>query len=153
MIIYRKELKLRTKKRIEAHDITDKVNEVIKESGIGEGEVLIQPFHTTTGIVVNEAEPNALEDIAGYLEKQAPYDNDYKHDDPSLRKNCPEDEPKNCDAHIKVTCYSNSSLHWSVHKGELELGKYQRILFQEFDGPCPRKHKTMRKYLVKVMGE
>lgn len=153
MRVYRKELKLRTKKRIETHDITDRVNEAIKESGIQEGIVLVQSYHTTTGIVINEAELNALEDIMNHMEKQAPYDNKYKHDDPLLRKNCPEDEPKNCDAHIKVACYSNSSVYWSVHKGELELGRYQRLLFQEFDGPCPRKHKTMRKYLVKIMGE
>ena len=146
-------MKLRTKKRSEIYDITDSINKVIKKSGIEEGIVLIQAKHTTTGIVVNENEPNALEDIIEYLEKQAPFNNGYRHDDPSLRKDCPEDEPINCDSHIKVSCYSQSSISWSVHKKELELGRYQRVLFQEFDGPCPRKHKTMRKYLVKIIGE
>ncbi|MCG2718564.1 MAG: secondary thiamine-phosphate synthase enzyme YjbQ [Nanoarchaeota archaeon] len=152
-MIYRKELELRTQKKNEIYDITDSVNKVINESGIQEGIVLVQAQHTTTGVIVNENEPNALEDIIEYLDKQAPYDAGYSHDDPSLRKDCPEDEPKNCDAHIKVACYSQSSLSWSVHKGELELGRYQRLMFQEFDGPCPRKHKTMRKYIVKIIGE
>jgi len=152
-MIYRKELKLRTHKSSEIYDVTDKINDVVKESGIQEGLVLIQSKHATTGFVVNENEPNALEDIIEYLDKQAPYDNGYKHDDPSLRKDCPEDEPKNCHAHIKSSCYSQSSITWSVSEGRLELGRYQRVLFQEFDGPCPRKHKTMRKYLIKIMGE
>lgn len=153
MKIYRKDLSLRTKERIEVHDITDKINEVIKESGIAQGTVLVQVYHTTTGIVINEAEPNALEDITAHLDQQVPHDGGYKHDDPALRKDCPEDEPKNCAAHIKLACYSNSSIFWSVHKGEIDLGRYQRVLFQEFDGPCPRKHKTKRKYLVQVTGE
>lgn len=152
-MIYRKELKLRTHKRNEIYDVTDRINEIIKESEIEEGIVLIQSKHATTGFVVNENEPNALEDIVTYLEKQAPFNDGYKHDNPELRKDCPEDEPINCDSHIKVTCYSNSSITWSVHEGKLELGRYQRVLFQEFDGPCPRKHKTMRKYLVKIIGE
>jgi len=152
-MIYRKELKLRTHKKNEIYDITDRVNKVIKESGIKEGIILVQAQHTTTGIIVNENEPNALEDIIEHMDNQAPFDAGYKHDDPSLRKDCPEDEPKNCDAHIKVSCYSQSSVSWSVHDGKLELGRYQRLMFQEFDGPCPRKHKTMRKYLVKIIGE
>lgn len=152
-MIYRKNLELRTHRKNRFYDITDNINEVIKESGINEGIALIQSAHTTTGIIVNENEPNALEDIIEHLDKQAPPDNGYRHDDPLLRKDCPEDEPRNCDAHIKVSCYSQSSITWSIHEGKLEIGRYQRIIFQEFDGPCPRKHKTMRKYLVKIMGE
>jgi len=152
-MIYREVLELETSDKNKIYDITGDINEVIRNSKIDEGIVLVQAMHTTTGVIVNEDEPNALEDILAHLDKQAPYDDGYKHDDPSLRKDCPEDEPKNCDAHIKVSCYSQSSLSWSVHGGKLEIGRYQRVLFQEFDGPCPRKHKTMRKYLVKIIGE
>jgi len=152
-MIYKQEIHLRTKKRNVILDVTDEINRVIKESGISEGIVLVQAYHTTTGIVVSENEPNALEDIISYLSKQVPFNNNYKHDNPSLRKGCPEDEPINCDSHIKTSCYSQSSITWSVSEGKLDLGKYQRVLFQEFDGPCPRKHKSMRKYLVKIIGE
>lgn len=153
MVVYRKELKLKTHNKSEICDITDKINEVIKESGIKEGIILIQSYHTTTGFIVNENELNALEDILEHLDKQAPLNAGYKHDDSKLRKDCPEDEPINCHSHIKATCYSQSSITWSVTDGALELGRYQRFLFQEFDGPCPRKHKTKRKYLVKIIGE
>ena len=153
MKIYRENLKLETREKNQFFDITDNVNKVIRDSGIKEGMVLVQSSHTTTGVIIIEAEPNALEDIVDYLNEKAPFDAGYRHDDPSLRKDCPEDEPKNCDAHIKSSCYSQSSVAWSVSQGKLELGRYQRLLFQEFDGPCPRKHKSMRQYLVKVMGE
>ena len=152
-MIYKQQVELKTKKRNAIYDVTDTINEVIKNSKISEGIVLIQAYHTTTGFVVNENEPNALEDIISYLSKQAPFNANYKHDDPSLRKNCPEDEPINCDSHIKSSCYSQSSIVWSVSNGKIDLGRYQRVLFQEFDGPCPRKHKSMRKYLVKIIGE
>lgn len=152
-MIYKQQVELRTKKRNTTLDITDEVNKIIRKSKINEGIVLIQAYHTTTGIVVNENEPNALEDVISYLSKQAPFNNNYRHDNPSLRKDCPEDEPINCDSHIKASCYSQSSLVWNVSNGKLDLGKYQRMLFQEFDGPCPRKYKSMRKYLVKIIGE
>lgn len=153
MALYRKILKIKTKKRNEIYDLTDEINKIVKESKIKEGIILVQSMHATTGIIVNENEENALEDIIAHLAQQASFNNNYKHDDISLRKDCPEDEPINCDSHIKATCYSQSSISWSVHKGKLELGKYQRVLFQEFDGPCPRKHKSTRKYLVKIVGE
>jgi thiamine phosphate synthase YjbQ (UPF0047 family) len=76
------------------------------------------------------------------------------HDDIELRKdNCPVDEPVNGHSHIRAACYSNPSLSLILHKGKIQLGTYQRILFAEFDGPCPRKHKSVRKYLVSVIGE
>ncbi len=152
MKIYREILELETPEWNAIYDLTEDINNVVERSGVKEGIILVQSMHTTTGLIVNENEPNALEDILVHLEHKVPNDAGYKHDDPNLRKNCPPDEPKNCDAHIKASCYSNSSISWSVHDGKLELGRYQRLLHQEFDGPCPRKHKTKRKYLVKIIG-
>ena len=77
----------------------------------------------------------------------------YKHDDIHKRKGCPEDEPMNAHSPLKSMFCSNPSLSLILHERSLLIGKYQRIIFAEFDGPCPRKHKDSRKYFVSILGE
>jgi secondary thiamine-phosphate synthase enzyme len=124
----------------------------IAESGIRNGHVLIQSKHTTTGILLNENEAGLLEDIIKHLTQQVPEDKEYQHDDLSKR-DCPPDEPLNGHSHLKAAHYTITSLALVLHDSELQAGKYQRIFFAEFDGPCPRKHKSVRKYLVSIIGE
>ncbi len=136
------------------YDITDNVQNYVVESEIKNGHVLIQPMHTTVGIFLNEGEERLLIDFTNRLSKKAPKGDNYMHDDIGLRKDdCPPDEPVNGHSHIRSACYSNPSLSLILYDGEIQLGTYQRILFAEFDGPCPRKHKSTRKYLVSVIGE
>jgi secondary thiamine-phosphate synthase enzyme len=145
---------LTTEKADYFYDITEEVRGFAKDSGIRNGHILIQPMHTTVGIFLNENEERLLKDFTNYLSVQAPKGNKYLHDDIEKRKdNCPPDEPVNGHSHIRAACYSNPSLSLILHNEEIRLGTYQRIFFAEFDGPCPRKHKNTRKYLVSIMGE
>lgn len=154
MKFFLKEESLSTKQADCFYDITEKVEGVVKESGIQSGHILIQPMHTTVGIFLNEGEKRLLGDFVNCLSKKAPQGDKYMHDDIELREdNCPSDEPVNGHSHIRSACYSNPSLSLILHYGKIKLGTYQRILFAEFDGPCPRKHKGVRKYLVSVIGE
>jgi thiamine phosphate synthase YjbQ (UPF0047 family) len=50
-------IELNTRKEVEVIDMTSDVENAVKESSIEQGICLIYTFHTTTGIVVNEAEP------------------------------------------------------------------------------------------------
>lgn len=144
---------LKTKENCRFYDITGKVEEAIEEANIKEGQMLIQSVHATAGLYVNEAEDRLLDDFVLYLNREAPRDKGlYLHDDITER-DCPDDEPLNGHSHIKSTFYSNPSIGLIISKGKLQLGKYQRILFAEFDGPCPRKHKTKRNYLISIIGE
>ncbi len=149
-----KEGNLQTEAEDKFYDITEEIQKFVDESGIQNGHILIQPLHTTVGIFLNEGEERLLKDFVNYLSKQAIKGDNYMHDDIELRKdNCPPDEPVNGHSHMRAACYSNPSLSLILHKGKIQLGTYQRILFAEFDGPCPRKHKSVRKYLVSVIGE
>ncbi len=144
---------IETKEHTGIYNITPSVERLVKESGFIEGHVLVQPMHTTTGIYVNEGESFLFEDLIRHLDDQAPrIKGRYRHDNISER-NCPDDEPENGHSHIKATLYSNHSLALVLYQGQLQLGKYQRILFAEVDGPCPRKHKEKRQYLVSIIGE
>ena len=52
-----------TRKEVEVIDLTPYVEKAIKESSIEQGICLIYTLHTTTGIVVNEAEPGLIQDL------------------------------------------------------------------------------------------
>ncbi len=142
-----------TKEHTRIYDITPSVEKLVEESKLKEGHVLIQPLHTTVGIYLNEGERFLFEDLIRHLNDQSPQiKGRYRHDNIAER-DCPGDEPENGHSHIKATLYSNPSLSLILSCGKLQIGTYQRILFAEFDGPCPREHKEKRQYLVSIIGE
>ncbi|MFH1521350.1 MAG: secondary thiamine-phosphate synthase enzyme YjbQ [archaeon] len=150
-----KKEEIETRDHSRVYDITSPIEKAIEESKIKNGHILIQPLHTTVGIYLNEGEPRLLEDLVIQLNKRAPQTKGaYLHDDIDKREDdCPDDEPENGHSHIKATFYSNPSLALVLYNEKLQIGKYQRILFAEFDGPCPRKHKNKRQYLISIIGE
>jgi secondary thiamine-phosphate synthase enzyme len=149
-----KKIELETKENIKVFDITEKIAEVIKESKLKEGHAVVSVLHTTVGIYINEGEARLLEDFVIYLNRIAPnIKGYYLHDDIAERDDCPKDEPVNGHSHIKSAFFSNPSVTIILTDGKIQLGRYQRILFAEFDGPCPRKHKTKRGVLISIIGE
>ncbi len=144
---------LKTRESTHVYDITNEIKKITEKSRIKNGQVLIQPLHTTAGIYLNEGEARLLQDFIIHLSIKVPQiGGRYLHDDIEKR-NCPLDEPLNGHSHIKSALYSNPSLSLILSEGKLQLGKYQRILFAEFDGPCPRKHKEKRQFLISIIGE
>ncbi|MBT4375940.1 YjbQ family protein [archaeon] len=135
------------------YDITRDVRENVLKSDIEKGHVSIHPLHTTGGIYLNELEERLLQDFEKYIDKEVPRGKGlYLHDD-FEKRNCLSEEPLNGHSHLKVNFYSNPSLSLVLYRGELMLGEYQKIFFAEFDSPCSRKNKRIRKYLVSVIGE
>ena len=148
-----KEVNLETKSNFGFYDITNNIEKILCDSGFSNGSLVVQSLHTTVGIFVNEAEERLANDFKIYLSRKVPQVKGwYLHDDIDKR-NCSPDEPLNAHSHLKSVFYSNPSVALIFLDSKLALGKYQRIFFAEFDGPCPRKHKDSRKYLVGVFGE
>ncbi|MDW7989265.1 MAG: secondary thiamine-phosphate synthase enzyme YjbQ [Archaeoglobaceae archaeon] len=117
-------IEIKTRKRNEILDITTDIEKFLE----GNGVVLIFTPHTTASIILNEAESRLLEDILSFLEKIAPYNSYYKHNEID----------DNADAHLKASLLGNSVV-LPFENGKLQLGTWQRILFLEFDGPRTRK--------------
>jgi len=119
-------ISIKTNKRIEAVDITDEVQKKIEESNIDNGICFLYVPHTTAAIVINESYDESVSaDILEFLSKLVPKNGNYKHAE------------GNSDAHIKSALIGNS-LFVAVEKGKLCLGRWQGILFLEFDGPRSR---------------
>jgi thiamine phosphate synthase YjbQ (UPF0047 family) len=49
-----KEGNLQTKAEDKFYDITEEVEKIVRNSGINDGHILVQPMHTTVGIFLNE---------------------------------------------------------------------------------------------------
>lgn len=136
---YRKELVLNIPARRGFVNITPQVNACLKESGIMEGLVLVNPMHITASVFINDDESGLHRDYDAWLEKLAPHEPvaHYRHNDTG------ED---NADAHIKRQLMGREVVV-AVTNGRLDFGTWEQIFYGEFDGRRPKR------VLVKIIGE
>lgn len=128
-------------------DITDQLEAIVTAAAIETGLVNVQTLHTTTAIVVNEHEPLLLTDIAALLERAAPQESVYRHDNVTLRSvNCVLGDRANGHSHCRALLLG-SSVGLNVSGGRLQLGRWQRLFLVELDGP------RVREVSVLVVGE
>lgn len=130
-------VRVRTETSIAIVDLTARVERFVRASRLLAGWVNVQTRHTTTGIAVNENEPLLLGDLVGLLERLAPRGAAYAHDDIHLREGVPGDEPPNGHAHAKALLLRTAET-LNVAASRLELGRFQRVLLVELDGPRER---------------
>ncbi len=132
-------IKLKTAATLDFIDITDKVKGKLKKAGIKRGVINIQSLHTTMAVLVQEAEPLLISDIKKVLDKIAPRTTKYMHDNFDIRTvNMNPNEPQNGHSHCKAT-FLPTSCYLNITKGDLQLGKWQRIFAVELDNARPRK--------------
>ena len=119
------------------HDITVELQAFVERSGVADGLLVAAGQHTTTALVVNEAEERLLADIATFFAQLVPADRPYLHNDLHLRPGIPADEPRNAHSHLIALMLGNH-LSLPVLAGRLGLGRYQSVLLVELDGPRRR---------------
>ena len=140
-------LVLETREGLHFVDFTEQLATVVRESGVLNGLVNVQTKHTTTAVMVNENEPLLQEDMRRTLQRLAPQDRFYQHDNFSIRtvNMCP-DEEKNGHSHCRAM-FLKASETLNVAQGELQLGQWQRVFLIELD------RGKKRTVSVLVMGE
>ena len=120
-------IEIKTNKRVEFIDITDKLNALIRSSFIKDGICFIHVPHTTAAITINEnADPDVTNDIISKINKLIPANDIYAHIE------------GNSDAHIKSSLFGQT-LNLMIESNMLLLGTWQGVYFCEFDGPRTRK--------------
>ena len=115
-------------------DITSLVADAVSAAGIFSGAALVFSRHTTAAIVINESEPGLLQDMERMLERLAPRDGEYLHNE--MARTIP-NEPENGHAHLRHLLLDASETV-PVVEGRLHLGTWQRIFMAELDGPRNR---------------
>lgn len=131
-------IQLATGATLDFIDITEKIQEKIKEAAIEKGIVNIQSLHTTMAIIVNEAEPLLISDMKARLEKLAPQSEEYSHDNFEIRTvNMCDGECANGHAHNKALHLPTSTI-LNILGSSLQLGTWQRVFAIELDRSRPR---------------
>jgi len=126
------EFQLRTKGEIEVIDITSKIRELVRNSGVRNGVVIVFVPGSTAAISTIEFESNLIEDFKELLSKLAEKGG-WRH-------------PINAHSHLRATLLS-PSITVPIVDGELTLGVWQQIVFIELD-TRPRN----RRVIVQVIG-
>lgn len=140
MKVHRDHLSISTTQEFDIIDITADVEKALITSGIEEGYALVYSPHTTCGLVLNEKESGLLVDINQVLQRLAPQEDGYVHDDFTVRtENMHPDETKNAHAHLRQLIGGRVSEYIPVSEGALLLGEWQRVMLVEFDRPRDRK--------------
>ena len=136
MKVHTEYLELNTAEQYEMVHITPQVERAVRDSGIDDGLCFVSPMHITAAIYVNDNEEGLIEDIGTWLEKLAPRWPGYRHH---------ETGEDNADAHLKALLLHHETT-LPVTRGRLDLGRWQRVFYAEFDGQRPKK------VIVKVLG-
>ena len=121
-------IEIDTRKETEVIDMTSLVESALWESEVQSGICLIYTLHTTTAVIINEAESGLVQDIMRLMATLAPEGAGYSHDR----------SDGNAHAHLRAVLLGNCAVV-PVDEGKLVMGVWQRILFVELDGPRRRK--------------
>src|SRR5438552_2326914 len=122
-----------TNDRMQLLNITERINEIVRKSGIRDGLVHLQSLHTTSAVFINEWQDALLHDVRGFFEQLVDRDEYYRHNDPQY-SDC---ERRNADSHLRGMIMGQT-LCLQVRNASVLLGTWQSIIFAEFDGPRSR---------------
>lgn len=132
--------------QIEFIDVTGQVEDVIMNSGIREGQVLVYCPHTTASIVVNHNEPMLIQDFMTILYRLAPVSERYSHDLFELSRKSKSDGRSNGHSHCKAILLGGVSVVLPIEKGRMIITERQNIFIAEMDGA------RTREVIVQVTG-
>ena len=133
MKVFNTSFTLNSEEGTEVTDITKLVREAIQQSPVSAGIALINTLHTTCAVFINEFQSALIDDLKGLVERLVPERAGYRHDDPRF-SDC---ERGNAHSHLRAALLGRS-IAVGVNDGELTLGRFQSIIFAEFDGPRKR---------------
>ena len=139
-------LQVQSRAEHELIDLTERVEQLVANSGVQNGLVYVMTMHTTSGIVVNENQICLEQDIVNYLARLAPvhhgdagyYHNRYLDSDGRLGVNA--------GAHLQ-SLLGGYFAYFPIAGGKIVRGGRQHVYFAEYDGPL------MREVTVQILGD
>ena len=124
MTVINDKFAVNTKGNTDIIDITQKVKHTVYSHSLQNAVIHVYVAGSTVGITNIEFEPGLLVDLPEALEKIAPVDNEYHHDDTW--------HDGNGYAHIRASIIGNSTMVPLI-EGALQLGQWQQIVLVDFD--------------------
>jgi len=136
---YRKELWFNLPRRRGFVNITPKIEQCLRESGVAEGLALVNAMHITASVFINDDERGLHCDYERWLEELAPHE-------PISRYEHNRTGEDNGDAHLKRQVMGREVVV-AVTGSRLDFGPWEQIFYGEFDG------RRRKRVLVKIIGE
>jgi len=130
---------IETQGKEEMVDITDHLRQIVLESGITNGSVLVFVPGATGALSTIEYEPGLVRDFPQLMEKLIPQKQQYYHNETW--------HDGNGHSHLRATLIG-PSLTIPFEETRLILGTWQQVIFLEFDNKPHR-----RRIAVQVSGE
>ena len=134
MTVFSDRIVFGTKGEIELIDLTGKVHDVVRRSGIKNGLIHVFAPHATGVLILTEHEPSLDRDVKDFLEKIIPKDGGYRH-------------PSNAHSHLRSMLLSPDKT-LPIIDGQAVFGTWQSLVFVETD-VYPRQ----RTIIMQVLGE
>jgi len=122
-----KEFSVSTRERYQLVDITDRVEEMVRQSNVRDGQVLVFVAHSTAAVLLTENEEGLKQDWLDFLKKMVSGMN-FRH---NLIDN-------NADSHILSGLIGQGKI-LPIENHRTVRGTWQQIFLAEFDGPKTRK--------------
>lgn len=145
MKVYNQKIEIKSTSQIEFIDITDKIEEIIANSGVREGQVLVYSPHTSASIRINHNEPMLIQDFMRVLYRLVPMGDRYSHDLFEIGRAKTSDGRSNGHSHCKNLLLGVSETV-PIEKGKMMLTEKQNIFLVELDGA------RARDIMVQVIG-
>lgn len=133
------ELRLETDGPGDILDITSKLAEAVRQSGMNAGTITAFVPGSTAGLTTIEYEPGLLKDVPNLMEELVPSNRSYEHDNTW--------HDGNGFSHLR-SALIGPDITVPFAGGKLLLGTWQQVVFLEFDNR-PR-HRTV---IFQVIGE
>jgi len=138
-MIIQKKMTLSTSGFTDIKDITPFLNEFLSNSKLSDGHLIVFVPGATGGLTTIEYEPGLLMDFPELMERLAPVDANYHHDNTW--------HDGNGYAHLRASLIG-PSITIPFEKNRLVLGTWQQVIFIDFDNR-PRK----RLLHIQIYGE
>ncbi|WP_455364979.1 secondary thiamine-phosphate synthase enzyme YjbQ [[Eubacterium] cellulosolvens] len=139
MNIKTRKFKIISKREGEIIDVTDKVQDAVRGSGIKNGVVTIFVAGSTGALTTIEYEPGLLYDFPSMLERVAPKGITYEHEKRW--------HDGNGHSHVRASLIG-PSLTVPFIDGSLCLGTWQQIIFMEMDN-----RGRSREIILQILGD
>ena len=140
MEVINKKIILESRGNPDLIDITSRVKEALKGSGLKKGSLTVFVVGSTAAITTFEYEPGLIKDLRELYEKIIPKEKHYVHDETW--------GDANGFSHLRASLLG-PSITIPFEKGELALGTWQQVVLAEFDNR-PRKREVVLQFLGEV---
>jgi len=139
MVVITKKIALRTRREGEIIDITPEIEGAVRSTGLSNGIVTVFIQGSTGAVTTMEFEQGLLQDLPEALERIAPQDAPYQHEERW--------HDGNGRSHVRASLLG-PDITIPFVEGKLTLGTWQQVVFVELDV-----RSRSRELIVQVVGE